>query len=177
MSKKKTGRLKVPAAEIDIPQTRDEVNQAIADIGMAQRERERIQAAMNDDLANIRARYEEAAKPHAERIKALTQGVAAWCEAHRDELTKSGRTKTAKLATGEVSWRTRPPSVAVRGKDVVIEALRKLGLDRFLRVKVDLDKDAILREPDSIEGVRGLSISQREDFIVKPDSTDLEEVQ
>lgn len=176
MTKKRTNRLKVAAAEIDIPQTRDEVNQAIADIGVAQRERERIQAAMNDDLANIRARYEEAAKPHAERIQALTQGVATWCEAHRDELTKGGRTKTAKLATGEVSWRTRPPSVNVRGKEAVIAALRKLGLDRFLRIKVDVDKDAILRERAAIEGVRGLSISQKEDFIVKPDSTELEEV-
>ena len=117
MTKKRSNRLKVAAAEVDIPQSRDEVNRAIADIGVAQRERERIQAQMNDDLANIRARHEEAAKPHAERIQTLTQGVAAWCEAHRDELTKGGRTKTAKLATGEVSWRTRPPSVAVRGRD------------------------------------------------------------
>lgn len=176
MTKKRTNRLKVAAAEIDIPQSREEVNRAIADIGVAQRERERIQAQMNDDLANIRARYEEAAKPHAERIQALTQGVAAWCEAHRDELTKGGRTKTAKLATGEVSWRTRPPSVSVRGKEAVIDALRKLGLDRFLRIKTDLDREAMLREPDAIDGVRGLSISQREDFVVKPDMTELEEV-
>lgn len=176
MTKKRTTRLKVAAAEIDIPQSREECNRAIADIGKAQRERERIQAAMNDDLANIRERYEEAAKPHADRISALTQGVAAWCEANRDDLTQGGKRKTAKMATGEISWRTRPPSVAVRGKDAVIDALRKLGLDRFLRVKVDVDKDAILREPDTIEGVRGLSISQREDFVVKPDMTELEEV-
>lgn len=177
MAKKKTTRVKVDAAEVAIPQSRNEVCEAIADIGRAQRERDRIQAGMNDDLATVRKRYEEAAAPHAARISALTQGVAAWCEANRFVLTKNGKTKTAKLSTGEISWRTRPPSVTLRGKPAIIEALEKLGLKRFLRIRADVDKDAILRDPDAVEGVKGISISQREDFVIKPDSTELEEVQ
>ena len=42
-------------------------------------------------------------------IKELGQGVQIWAEANRNDLTRDGRTKTAKFAAGEISWRTRPP--------------------------------------------------------------------
>lgn len=175
MNKKANTRIKTDALDY-VPQTPAELNTAVADIGTAQRERERIQAEMNDNLAAVRAEYEAMAKPHADRIAELTQGVKVYCEAHRDELTRGGRTKTARLATGEISWRTRPPSVMVRGVEAVIDALRRLKLDRFLRTKTELDKEAVLAEPDAVSAIKGLSISQKEDFVIKPDSTELEEV-
>lgn len=169
-------RIKLAAVEHDVPQTLDDVTADVAEIGRCQRERDRIQAEMNDNLAHVRAEYEAIAKPHAERIGDLTRGVATWCEANRDMLTKGGKTKTARLATGEVSWRMRPPSVVVRGVEAVIDALRRLKLDRFLRVKTELDREAILADPDTVASIKGLSISQKEDFVIKPDSTELEEV-
>lgn len=169
-------RIKLEAAEHDVPQTLDEVNAAVAEVGRCQRERTQIQKLMNDALVDVRTSYEAAAKPYAERIAGLTKGVATYCEAHRDELTKGGKTKTAKLATGEVSWRMRPPSVNVRGLATVLDLLKRLKLDRFIRVKEEIDKDAILAERNAIDGIKGLSISQKEDFVIKPDSTELEEV-
>lgn len=177
MNKKANTRIKLQAAEHDVPQSLAEVNEAVAEIGRRQRERDRIQAEMNDNLAAMRAEYEAMARPHAERIAALTHGVAMYCEAHRDVLTNSGKTKTARLASGEVSWRMRPPSVVPRGGLAgVIDTLKRLGLTRFLRIKEELDKDAILADPKAVEGIKGLAISQREDFVIKPDSTELEEV-
>ena len=167
-------RVKLEAVET-APQTRDQVNMMIAEIGKHQRAREHLQTAMNEALAATRARFEERATPHAASIQALSRGVAAWCEAHRDELT-AGKTKTVRFAAGEVSWRTRPPSVVVRGVEAVIDALRRLKLDRFLRQKTELDKAAILADPAAVTGVKGLSISQGEDFVIRPDSTALEEV-
>lgn len=168
-------RIKAAAIE-DAPQTLEDVNRSVAEIGRCQRSRDRIQADMNDALARTRAVHEAQAQPYAERIAELSRGVAAWCEAHRSELTNDGKVKTAKLATGEVSWRMRPPSVNVRGAAAVIGILKKLGLTRFLREKTEIDKDAILAERDAITGIKGLSISQREDFVIKPDLTHLEEV-
>lgn len=173
---KSATRIKTEAVQHDVPQTLPEVNDAIAAIGQAQRERTRIEAEMNDNLASVRAEYEAIAKPHADRIAELTQGVQFWCESHRDNLTKGGKTKTAKLAAGEVSWRMRPPSVTVRGKEAVIAALKALKLSRFLRIKEDIDKDAMLADPDAVSQVKGVSISQREDFVIKPFLTELEEV-
>jgi phage host-nuclease inhibitor protein Gam len=176
MNKKANTRIKTEAADHAVPQSAGELNEAIAEIGRCQRERQRIETQMNEALAFWRGKYEEKAKPHADRIAELTRGVAMYCEAHRDVLTNGGKTKTARLASGEVSWRMRPPSVAVRGAEAVINALKKAGLDRFLRVKIEVDKEAVLADPAAVAKVRGLSISQREDFVIKPDSTELEEV-
>ena len=177
MTRKKANRIKSDAANIAVPQTREEVVEAIAAIGVAQRNRDRVQAAMNDELAAIRQRYEEQAKPFADEIKERGNGVQLWCEAHRDELTNGGKRKSCSMSSGEVKWRMRPPSVAIRGKDTVIEALQSTGLDRFLRTSVDVNKEAILAEPDVAQNIRGITVSQREDFVIVPFETELEEVQ
>lgn len=172
---KKT-RIKTEAAAVTFA-NRHEVDAAIAEIGAAQRRRAAITTAMNDELAAVKARYEEQAAPDSGVIKELGAGVQIWCEAHRDELTKEGRTKTAKFGAGEISWRTRPPRVNVRGEGIVIEALKRLGLGSFIRTKEEIDKNAILAAPDAVQDVKGLSISQGEDFVIKPFLTAIEEVQ
>jgi phage host-nuclease inhibitor protein Gam len=164
------------AAVTFVPQSRTECTEAIAEIGRAQRERARIQAAMNDALAKTRQHFEEQAKPFADVISQRTLGVQTWCETHRAELTVGGKTKTVNLASGEVRWRMRPPSVLVRGGDLVIEALRSLGLQRFLREKVEVNKEAILADPEAVKAVRGITVTQREDFVIVPFETELEEV-
>jgi phage host-nuclease inhibitor protein Gam len=59
--------------------------------------------------------------------------------------------------------------VSVRGVEAVIEALNRLGLSRFVRVKEELNKEAILNEPEAVKGVAGLSIkSGVEDFVIQP---------
>ena len=172
----KTTRIKTAAVTIPVPQTREQVVEAIAEIGRRQRERGRIQAAMNDALAAVRQEYEEAAKPHADAITRLSDGVHLWCEANRDELTHGGKAKTANLASGEIKWRMRPPRVSLRGLDNIIEACKKLGLARFLRVKEEINKDAMLAEPELAATITGVSISQGEDFVIVPFETELEEV-
>ena len=109
-------RIKTEAAAT-VFQTREEVDAAIAQIGHAQRERAAIAVAMNAELAAVRDRYEQAAAPHAAVIKEFGHGVQIWAEAHRAELTRDGKTKTAKLASGEISWRTRPPKVRIIGEE------------------------------------------------------------
>lgn len=175
-AKPQATRIKVAAADYAVPQSTQEANDAIVEIGQRQRDRDRIEADMNAALAATRKQYEDQARPHAERIKDLAAGVQTYCEAHRDELTKGGKTKTAKLASGEVSWRMRPPSVVVRGMAAVVDALKKLKLARFIRTKEELDKEAVLADPDAVTAVKGISITQREDFVIKPFSTELEEV-
>jgi phage host-nuclease inhibitor protein Gam len=169
-------RVKTDAVQYPVPQTRDDVTSAIAMIGAHQRERDRIQAAMNDELSRIRERFEAEAKPHADVISQLTKGVHLYCEAHRDEITKGGKVKTHTFASGEVKWRLRPPSVVLRGADAVLDALKALKLDRFVRVKEEVNKDAILADPEAVAGVKGISVRQTEDFVVQPWDTELEEV-
>jgi len=172
----KAKRIKSAAAGHPVPQSKADAESAIAEIGQHQRERERIQAAMNDELAAIKQKHEEQAAPHNEAIRELSQGVQTWAEANRVELTGGGKTKTAALASGELRWRMRPPKVALRSVEAVIEALKQLKLSRFVRVKEEVNKEAILAEPEAVEHVKGITITQGEDFVIVPFETRLEEV-
>jgi phage host-nuclease inhibitor protein Gam len=156
-------------AQADVPQNNGEAAADIKRIGELQRDLARTQADMNDAIAKITAQYQ----PHIEKtsndLKRLQEGVQAYCEAHRSELTSDGKVKTANLVTGEVQWRQRPPSVSVRGVDAVIEALKRLGLGRFVRTKEEVNKEAILNEQEAVKGVAGISIvSGVEDFVITP---------
>lgn len=175
MSKKT--RIKAEAVDHWTPTTQEEAAEAIREIGFHQSERARLQASMNDALQKTRADFEADARPHAERMAELMKGVQLYCEAHRQALTKDGRTKTVPFASGEVSWRLRPASIVVRGADQVIGWLKAQGWTKFVRTKEEVDKEALGRELELAIKVPGLSVSQREDFVVKPFETKLEEVQ
>jgi phage host-nuclease inhibitor protein Gam len=167
MAVKKT-RIKQSALTA-VPQSHDDCAADINAIGRLIREITVTQAAMNDEIAAVTDRYTAVFTPLQEQVKALTAGVQSYCEANRDELTLNGKTKTGTFVTGTVQWRAKPPSVAVRGVESVIEALKQFGLTRFIRVKEELNKDAILNEPTVVAGVAGLSIkSGIEDFVIQP---------
>jgi len=169
-------RLKQAASIHPVPQSRDEVNEAIRNIGIAQRERARIQAEMNDYMAKIKEEYEGYAQPHKEQIERLSAGVHTWCEANRDSLTQNGKVKYASLPAGEIKWRTRPPRVSIRAAEVVLDTLRRLGLSRFIRSKEEVNKEAMLAEPEAVSGIAGVKIKRNEDFVIVPFETELEEV-
>lgn len=168
-------KAKRSAIAVAIPQSRDAASDALRQIGEAQRKLRRLEADMNDELAAVKDRYETTADPLRKQIEALTVGLHTWCEANRDTLTQGGKTKTAALPAGEIAWRTRPPSVRITGQDAVIDALKRLGLTRFVRAKDEVNKEAILNEPEAVRSVPGIAISQGEDFIVSPFEAELAE--
>ena len=81
------------------------------------------------------------------------------------------------MGTGEISWRKTPPRVAVRGAETVINTLMSLGLDRFVRNKPEVNKEAILLDKEAVTGIKGISITQREELVIKPDVSELEKVE
>ncbi len=161
-------RLKTDAKTY-VPQTKDDACADIRKIGDLQRESLRTTTEMNDAIAAITQQYQPQLDATNEQIKTLQDGVQAYCEAHRDDLTNGGKVKTANMITGEVQWRQRPPRVSVRGADNVIDMLKRLGLTRFIRTKDEINKDAVLEEPDEVRGVAGLTVvSGVEDFVITP---------
>jgi phage host-nuclease inhibitor protein Gam len=156
-------------AQINVPQTKDAAAADIRRIGDIQREIQRGQAKMNDLIAEITEEYQVKLSPLEAELEALQKGVQAYCEAHRDMLTDGGRVKFANLITGDINWRLRPPSVTITGADSVIDALKRLGLGRFVRTKEEVNKEAILNEPDAVKGVAGIKINTGiEDFVIEP---------
>lgn len=77
--------------------------------------------------------------------------------------------KTANLITGEVSWRYRPAKVMLKKEDFVIEQLEQKGLTHFIRVKKNVNKDAVLSDRQAVKDIDGISIVDGvEDFVITP---------
>ncbi|RAS18905.1 phage host-nuclease inhibitor protein Gam [Microvirgula sp. AG722] len=149
-------------------QSKEQAMDSIRALGDAQRELTRIETEINDLIAEATASRKEQINALKVQVETLTAGIHTWCEAHRAELCADGR-KTANLITGEVSWRQRPPSVSIRAVDKVMDTLRALGLDRFIRSKDEPNKEAMLSDPTAVSGIAGISIvTGVEDFIVQP---------
>lgn len=149
-------------------QSKSQVQDFIRTIGDKSRELSRLETTMNDEIAEITNDYAEKINPLKLEIEQLTGAVQIWCEANRSKLLEKGL-KTANLITGEVSWRIRPPSVNIRGKEAVIEKLKSLGLTQFIRTKEEPNKEAMLEDVTAVKDVKGITIvSGVEDFIINP---------
>jgi len=156
-------------AQAYAPQTINDCAADIKKLGDLQREFQRRLAEMNDAIGAITKQFQPGLETLNGKIEVLQTGVQTYCEAHRLELTNGGRVKTANFITGEVQWRQRPPSVVVRGAESVIETLKKLGLSRFVRTKDEVNKEAILNEPDAARGIAGITlVTGVEDFVITP---------
>lgn len=158
---------KAPAASY-VCQDKEQTMAAIRILGDTQRELTRIETELNDEIAAITDSRKTQIEALKTRIDSLLNGIQTWCEANRAELCKDGG-KTANLITGEVSWRQRPPSVSIRAVDKVLETLKALKLDRFIRTKEEPNKEAMLADPKTVQGIAGITINTgMEDFAVVP---------
>lgn len=165
---KKATRIKTDTHAVRL-QSRDDVEVAIKQIGDLQRQLEQTAINQNNELAAITEKYAPILTALKEQIEPIQMAVQAWCESRRDELTQNGKTKTGSFNTGEVQWRQRPPSVAIRGADSVIEALKTHGLIRFVRTKEEINKEAMLNEPELAATIAGVTIKTGvEDFVITP---------
>lgn len=154
-------------AKAFVCKNKSQASEAITAIGNAQREITRLETEINDITAAAIEERKDRIEALRSSIEKLSQGVQAWCEAHRESLCKTG--KTANLTTGEVSWRQRPPKVSLRGMEKIIDELKQAKLHQFLRVKEEINKDAILANPKAVKDIKGISIQTGiEDFVIKP---------
>lgn len=171
-------RNKTAGANLPVPQNRDDAAAAVTTIGDVGRQLKRLEADMNDELAKTKEAYEYLATPLRASIEEKTEGLKIWAEANRTALTGGDKTKTVDIGTGVLRWRLRPPSVRLLKIESILTSLRGLGLQRFVRTKEEVDKEAMLREPEVARMVPGVTIgSEGEDFIVEPFETALSEAQ
>ena len=170
-------RIKSAAAAVDVPQSRESAASAIAAIGIASREMTRIQAEMNDALAEIKEAYEREAEPYRLKIDALTNGLQIYCEANRAALTNGYKVKTVEFTSGQAIWRMNTPSVRLTDtEENVIGYCAERGLEEFIRRTPSLNREAIKANPEEAKHVPGLRIGQSEAFVVVPFEVELAEV-
>ena len=170
---KRATRVKSEVLEITL-QTQDEVALASKQIGDLEREQVRLSTLQADEKAAIDEKYTTELTALKEQVKPLQKAVQAFCESCRLELTNGGKQKTAYFTTGEVQWRVKPPAVVAKGIDGILESLRNLGLFRFIRTKEELNKEAMLAEPEVARSISGVTIREGvEEFVIKPNDEEV----
>ena len=59
--------------------------------------------------------------------------------------------------------------MSVRNAESVIEVLENFGLHEFIRTKQEVNKEAVLANPQAVSKIEGINIrSGEEEFIIKP---------
>lgn len=169
----KTAKRSKSKAISRVPQSREDAVFAIGRIGDLQRQ-----------IANHKARADELVRRAGEKLEQDTadlmtelaeheRGVQMWCEANRNALTNDGKVKFHDFGTGQIKWRSLPASVSVRGVETAIEAIKKLGFKAFIRTKEEINKEAMLADPDKARLITGITIkSAGEDFVIEPSEID-----
>jgi phage host-nuclease inhibitor protein Gam len=157
-----------------LPSNLAEASVALELIGHLFREAIALSAETDEKIAEIRAATDKAIRPLQEKAGQCFKDLQAFAEANRAELTESGKQKTVRLATGTMSWRDDPPSVRVEDKEAAIKDAQRRRLQRFLRPKVELDKKAMLAEPQVAQRITGVTIVREEKFSVKPENSALD---
>lgn len=156
---------------------------AIARMGVLERDLTLIETTKADDVARVSADAEAKAAPlQAEKTK-LAVAVEDYCLRYRKELTGGFRTKTVEFATGKAAWRMGRPRVVIDPTvplEKIVARLRKLDLSRLVRVREDVDLDAVKAEdkanPAILKKVKGITIEPaKEKFSVEPAGAELVE--
>ena len=161
-------------AVVAVPRSLNEAAQFLAEIGQEQRATDKIQSGLNAKVDELKAKAMVDVEPHQKNISELVEGLFAFAEAHRDELTNGGKHKTVEVPTGTFGWRMTPPAVKLRDVESILKSLKSLKLKRFIRTKEEVDKEAMLKEPETAKTVKGVSIGQHEEFIAKPSELEVE---
>lgn len=90
------------------------------------------------------------------------------------ELNDNHRVKFADLSTGVVKWRIKNPSVSIsqkNGAEVIDRLLQNPNYKRFVREKLEVNRELILQYPEMFEDnqILGIKIKRgEEDFVIEP---------
>jgi len=160
--------------------THDEVGKAILTIGNLQNEVAEREREMNERLARIKADYEERALPARQKLAELSAQVRDYCDERRESLVTQAGKKSIDFGSGEVIWKAGKPSVWVKpglAIEKLIAALKDKRLGRFIRTKHELDKQAVLKDPEAVSAVKSMvRVESKEVFAIKPFATQIEQV-
>ncbi len=168
-------------AKVRLPASRDEVNDLIGQIAAFQNTIAEIERRSAERVAAVQKEAADEIAPLKNRLQERVREVAAFCAANRETLTQGGRVKTVRFPAGEVSWRMTAGKVVLKGVRDVLGRIKTLAAENaafaaFLRVKEEIDKEAMLKDPERAALIQGVTIQRGEVFSIKPLSTDIEEM-
>jgi len=158
-------RLKPKVGKIE---TLDEANMVLKEIGLLERELEGIDAEAHKKIADIKSAAAKEGESLRERIAHDSSLLGAYAEYNRDELFKDR--KSVQLSFGSFGYRK---STSISIKKTTLELLKKLKLDKYIRIKEEPDKDAMGNLDDEtltqVDAVRKV----KDDFFCEADKEEI----
>lgn len=143
-------------------ETLEDVNLAMRDIGLWQRELDAIDTQANKEIAEVKTKASKAGEPLRDKISATVAKIQAFAEYNKDEYFVDR--KSVDLSFGTMGWRK---STSISVKKTTLELLKKLKMNKCIRVKQEPDKEAMAVLDDetlaSVDAVRKV----KNDFFVE----------
>ncbi len=151
------------------PVNRDEAETYLARLGEIQRLTQLNKTALAEAVARVTADIEAESAKLGEEHDRLFRGLQLWAEANRHALTDGGKTKTVRLGNGSIAWRLAPPSVRIKAPEMALAFLIENDREEFLRRKIEINREAMLANPDLASETPGVLIkSAGEAFVIEP---------
>jgi phage host-nuclease inhibitor protein Gam len=163
---------KFPIVEI---QSFTDVDALLLELGQLTATIAEEEAEMNRKIQEARERYARQTEQALLRKSQLEKTIEQYCIANKDKFEKQ---RKLELTHGVIGFQTNPPKVVMLNRkyneNTVLELLKKLRLSRFIRIKEQIDKEALIatylgKEIDDAKLASvGLRIEQTETFICEP---------
>ncbi|MCD6500714.1 host-nuclease inhibitor Gam family protein [bacterium] len=156
-------------AIITPPTSKEEAAEYIRQIGEHQRKVISQRAILEEKLEKIRQKEMPKIETEERIIEQLIKALYAYAQQNREELTEKGKLKTVSFPTGTIGWRVGKALVVLKGKkEEIIKRCKEAGFFQFIRVKEEIDKQAMLNEQEKASEIKGVTIKQREKFVIEP---------
>jgi len=142
--------------------------QLLREIGEIQREIQKIDVDAQKKIKRIK----NEAKKKTRRMQRMTRRrVLKLFKIFISRPDKSK--KTLRFVNGRIGSFLTPPAVRISSVKNVLKNLKLKNLSRFVRTIIteEIDKEAILMDPEAVKDVKGVSITQKERFEVTPAET------
>lgn len=136
-----------------------DANEALREIGLIERELERVDAEAQVEIGEIKAKAAKRGEVGRARILELSNKLGAFAEYNKRELFKDR--KSVDLLFGAFGYR-KSTSISVR--KTTVELMEKLGFEKFIRVKKEPDKEAMAELDDEVLAQVDAVRKVRDDF-------------
>lgn len=168
-------RITKSAADLILPQNDTEARVMIARLGTAQRRAAAQTELVRAEIEKLKSDLKSFLDVIDGEARLLHKALQAYFTAHAERLTEGGKRRTVDWPEGQMGHRLSKPKVKLLLEEaLVIDFLDTRQLDEMLRVKTEIDRNALLAAlQDGIPEVLDLAeIDQREEFFVAPDAPD-----
>ena len=161
--------------KIQVPENAALTDDLIKEIAELKKKANKIIEAANVRIKAVRDRANREVDVLEDEIREFALVIFEYYRKNKKELTGDGRLRIVKLCEGCFREYFAPRSVRIIGEEQdAIRELIKRGLRKFIRIKKEVDKEAIQRHPGKVEGMKYIKISKRKKkFSVTPNETSL----